>query len=282
MNRSNRPDQKFRDKKSSDKKDPAGGSGRGGSSRFSRPPQRQEPPKEVFVVEGLAAICEYVRHKPDCLLQVWVVENAEKEARERLSGYGVTPKLAPVRDLEDRPGRRSPVWAEVRLVPKSDAELGASGRTKDVIVALDHVEDPRNLGAIVRTAAFFGVREILVPEKRQVLLTDASVNTSQGGFALADLFICVNLGRALETLKEQGWWIVGADMDGEPFEKVAGFYDKTVLVLGAEETGISQGIRAKCDRVVSIPGIPGGLESLNVAVAGGILVSSFASVIRNP
>ena len=234
------------------------------------------------MVEGLAAVCEYARHRPDSLLKVWSVESAEKEARSRLAAFGITPQLAAVRDGEDRPGRRSPVWAEVRLLPKTESEIAQVERPRDLIIALDHIEDPRNLGAIVRTAAFFGVREILVPEKRQVLLTDASVNTSQGGFALTDLFMCVNLGRALESLKDRGWWIVGADMDGESFDKVAGFYDKTVLVLGSEETGISQGVRAKCDRMVSITGVSGGLESLNVAVAAGILVSSFAAAIQKP
>jgi 23S rRNA (guanosine2251-2'-O)-methyltransferase len=90
----------------------------------------------------------------------------------------------------------------------------------------------------------FGVREVLVPEHRQALLANASVNTAQGGFALCDLVVVVNLGRALEELKELGYWIIGADMGGESVDVIrTANYGKIVLVMGSAESGLAAGIR---------------------------------------
>jgi 23S rRNA (guanosine2251-2'-O)-methyltransferase len=170
------------------------------------------------------------------------------------------------------------VFAKVVLsaVPAADWVGRIAKNPQSFILALDHVQDPRNLGAILRSAAFFGVRSILVPERRQVLLTQASVATAQGGFALCDLVCTVNLARTLRDLKDHGYWILGATMDGETIDRVAGQYEKTVLVLGAEDTGLSRGIEDTCDRKVAIRGA-GQLDSLNVSVAAGILLNAFTN-----
>jgi 23S rRNA (guanosine2251-2'-O)-methyltransferase len=90
--------------------------------------------------------------------------------------------------------------------------------------------------------------------------------------------VVVNLGRALEELKELGYWIIGADMGGESIDAIRGSkYGKIVLVMGSEESGLAAGIRTKCDRLVSIAGRPGGLESLNVSVAAGILMQQLGT-----
>jgi 23S rRNA (guanosine2251-2'-O)-methyltransferase len=144
------------------------------------------------------------------------------------------------------------------------------------VIVLDHISDPRNLGAIVRTAAFFGVRHVIVPEKRQVLLTQAGVNTAQGGFALSDLVVVVNVSRALEELKRNDYWILGAAMGGNPVSTVRGRFNRQVLVLGSEDKGISQHVLGRCDVQVAIPGAPKSLDSLNVSVAAGILIHGLA------
>lgn len=233
---------------------------------------------DVFRVEGLAAVLEYLRHKPSAVRAVWCTESASREALPELQKFSVTPrKFVPSRE-DSQTGRASPVWAEVKLQALDPGEFAARIKERaelrqDLILALDHVVDPRNVGAIVRSAAFFGVREVLVPERRQALLANASVNTSQGGFALCDLAVVVNLGRVLEDLKEAGYWIIGADMAGDSIAEIkASDYGKVVLVMGSEESGMAAGIRAKCDRIVSIQGRAGGLESLNVSVAAGILM----------
>lgn len=184
----------------------------------------------------------------------------------------------------DKDGQRhqvmpaAPVVAKVThcAIPAGDWLHGLVKTPESLVLALDHVQDPRNLGAILRSAAFFGVRTIVVPERRQVLLTQASVGTAQGGFALCNLVCTVNLTRTLRDLKDQGYWIIGATMDGEPVSQVAGQYDKVVLVLGAEDTGLSRMIDETCDRKVAIQG-DGKLDSLNVSVAAGILLNAFTN-----
>ena len=236
--------------------------------------------EEEFIVEGEAALAEFFRFRPNRVLCV-VCEDA---VRERLCGID-QPKQVEWIDAttwENRHGEfvsKSGVWAIVRIVPLSESDLiGKIGnREKSVIIALDHVTDPRNLGAIARSCGFFGVKEIVVPKKRQVLLTNASVATSQGAFALTDLCVVTNLNRILEKMKDNGYWIVGADMDGEAIKEVAGFYEKVVLVFGAEGGGISDQVLKKCDRIVSIKGNDIRLESLNVSVAAGILLHGFQS-----
>ncbi|MEZ4741983.1 MAG: TrmH family RNA methyltransferase [Bdellovibrionota bacterium] len=109
---------------------------------------------------------------------------------------------------------------------------------------------------------------ILLPKDRQVKLTNASVATSQGGFSLVELFCVTNLVRSLKKLKEMDYWIIGADMGGEDYKDVAGFYDKTVLVLGSEGSGLSHIVRKSCDRIVAIGGREDGLESLKCFSCG--------------
>ncbi|NDE13597.1 RNA methyltransferase [bacterium] len=238
---------------------------------------------DLFRVEGLASVMEYLRHRPKAVKSVWCTDAASREATPALKEFGVSPKrfVPPKEDLQS--GRASPVWAEISLESLEQADFFARVRDRaeagdDLILALDHVVDPRNVGAMVRSAAFFGVREVLVPERRQALLANASVNTAQGGFALCDLVVVVNLGRALEELKELGYWIIGADMGGESIEAIrSAKYRKIVLVMGSEESGLAAGIRGKCDRMVSIAGRPGGLESLNVSVAAGILMQQLGT-----
>jgi len=247
--------------------------------------ERASADSGLFVVEGMASVAEYLRFRPKAVKRVFALKSA-------LRNYGEQLKALPaeVLVLDDRAestegvgdsSRRSPVWAEVAVAAIGDDELIAriSSREKDLILALDHVLDPRNLGAIVRSAAFFGVREVLVAERRQALLSNAAVNTAQGGFSLTDLCVTVNVGRMVERLKEKGYWVIGADMRGEPLQSVVGFYDKVVLILGAEESGLSPGVRSKCDRIVSIAGPAGGLESLNVSVAAGVILHSLAGEV---
>lgn len=250
----------------------------------SKPPKKFDKstgrsPAEPFVVEGLAAVAEYIRFRPEALIELSATREQRRNLEAILRGTGVT---LPIRELTSErvsSAIGAPIQALVKLTTLDERALHEriTERAQDLIVALDHITDPRNLGAIARTAAFFGVRELLAPERRQVLLTQASVATAQGGFAVTDLVCVTNLTRSLETLKELGYWIIGTAMDGEPIGEVVGFYNKSVLVLGNEESGLSQLVRQRCDRLVRIDGIPVpgytmGLDSLNVSVAAGIFL----------
>ncbi len=255
---------------------------------------------QTYWVEGLSAVSEYVRWKPSAVREIHC--NArEHDSVKSLLAQGSVRIPVIVRTADDakpqkpsaprRSGRddnrdkrrieaesTAPVAAKVQLagIPAQEWLARLPKSQEKIVLALDHVQDPRNLGAITRSAGFFGIRSIVVPERRQVLLTQASVATAQGGFAVSDLVCAVNLPRALRELKDQGYWVIGATMDGEPAPKLVGVYDKVVLVLGAEETGLSRGVAELCDRKVGIQGA-GQLDSLNVSVATGILLSAFAN-----
>ena len=232
----------------------------------------------MFFVEGIAAISEYVRFRHSRMVAIVCDEKIKSQLIKLNSKLDVD--WLSIEACAEKYGEirtSSSVMALVRIVPIGESDLfdKIAHREKDLIVALDHITDPRNLGAIARSCGFFGVKEIIVAKDRQVLLTGASVATAQGGFALVDLCIVTNLNRYLEQMKEKGYWVVGADMNGEEIQAVKGFYEKTILVLGNEGDGISDQVLKKCDRVVSIKGNGIGLESLNVSVAAGILLNDF-------
>lgn len=232
-----------------------------------------------YFVEGEAALEEFLRFKPSAIKKISCKPALRNQMEALLARYKVRVPIDAAGKSNDKDGGelRAPVVAEVEIVAVDEKRFLETLKKKNppLLIALDHITDPRNLGAIVRSAAFFGIPSIIAPERRQVLLTGASVATAQGGFALCDLVQVTNLGRTLETLKEQGYWVIGADMDGEPIGKLVGEYEKVVLVMGSEDSGMSSSIRQKCDRVVAIAGADVRVESLNVSVATGILLHRF-------
>ena len=241
-----------------------------------------------FFVEGLGAIAEHIRFRPESLVEVVCsardrapVEQLVRSAPRPIPLREATAAKALARDgspAGEQPSGGPPV-AQVNL--KAQPEDVLLGRCRPqgqrhLILVLDHVTDPRNLGAIVRSAAFFGVDQVVVAQRRQVLLTQAGVATAQGGFAHTDLICVVNLVRTLKKLKELGYWVIGMAMDGEPVASLSSEYERVVLVLGSEGEGISHGVRQEVDRLAAIEGRGKGLESLNVAVAAGIALECFS------
>ena len=237
---------------------------------------RSSMPEGLFIVEGIAAVREYLRHKPKSVRKVFAKERAFKTVQEQLQEFDIS--IQKVSETHEQGSMQpTPVWAHVQHEMQDwmsfVSELDhLTDEESSLVLVLDHISDPRNLGAIVRSAAFFGVRHVIVPERRQVLLTQSSVNTAQGGFALTELVVVVNVARAIEELKSKDFWVLGAAMDGEAVGSVRGRYKRQVLVLGSEDKGISQSVLKKCDVIVSIPGGSNSLDSLNVSVAAGILV----------
>lgn len=235
--------------------------------------RRQTSNDGIFLVEGASAVGEYLQHRPHVIRELLYKSGQERVLESMISNRGDLshiPKMLADKDAA------SPIAARIQLSMKSfDRLLSELHEVSKpgLILALDHVQDPRNLGAIVRSAAFFGVKQVVVPNRRQVLLSQAAVATAQGGFALVDLVECVNLARAIDDMKKQGYWALGADMNGESVASLRDFYEHVVVVLGAEDKGLSSLVQKKCDRSISIPGVENGLESLNVSVAAGILLS---------
>ncbi|MHC1742146.1 MAG: 23S rRNA (guanosine(2251)-2'-O)-methyltransferase RlmB [Syntrophobacteraceae bacterium] len=147
---------------------------------------------------------------------------------------------------------------------------------RDPLVLLDSVQDPQNLGALMRSACFLGAKGIILPKDRSVRVTGTVIRIASGATAYLPVVEVTNLGRAIEGMKDKGYWIVGLDVRGDrPIHAV----DLTVplaLVVGSEQKGMRPLIARCCDFLVSIPS-GGPLESLNAATAGAV---ALAEVLR--
>src|SRR5262249_26734021 len=144
------------------------------------------------------------------------------------------------------------------------------GRTP-LLVVLDGVQDPRNLGAIVRSANAFGADGVVIAKDRAAPVTAAAVKASAGATELTPIARVTNLVRALETMKERGIWTVGAVGAAAPAPPAVDLRGPIALVLGAEARGLRPLVLRSCDHKVQIP-MSGRLASLNVSVAAGILL----------
>ncbi len=157
-------------------------------------------------------------------------------------------------------------------------EILAYAREKNeppFLVVCDELEDPHNLGAIIRTAEAAGAHGIIIPKRRSASLSYAVGKTSAGALEYMRVARVPNIPATLEELKKAGCWIYGADMDGENYRKTA-FSGAVVLVVGSEGKGMGRLVREKCDFVVSLP-MKGKINSLNASVAAGILMYEIAS-----
>ena len=138
------------------------------------------------------------------------------------------------------------------------------------VVMLDHLEDPHNFGAIIRTCAAAGVTSIIIPKDRSVKVTDVVMKTSVGTINCVKIIMVSNLVDAIKKLKKQGYFIYSADMHGENY-RTLDYSGKRVLVIGNEGKGISNLVKDNSDFLVTIPINPK-VESLNASVAAGILI----------
>ena len=142
------------------------------------------------------------------------------------------------------------------------------------IIVLDKIEDPHNLGAIIRTAECAGAHGVIIPERRSAGLSYTVEKTSAGALEYMPVVRDKNISAVLQKLKDKGIWVYGADMDGEHYKKV-NFDGAVALVIGNEGKGISPLVAKDCDVIVSLP-MKGKINSLNASVAAGILMYEIA------
>ena len=139
-----------------------------------------------------------------------------------------------------------------------------------LVLVLDEITDPHNLGAILRSADQFSVSLVIVPERRSAQANTTVIKVSSGAAQYVPLARVTNINREIEYLKNNGFWVYGAAMDGKPIYKTV-FPKRTVLIMGSEGKGIGQLTQRLCDQLVSIP-MTGHIDSLNVSVATGIVL----------
>jgi len=139
-----------------------------------------------------------------------------------------------------------------------------------VVVVLDHLEDPHNLGAIIRTCEAAGIDCIIIPKDRSVSINSTVMKTSAGALERVNVVMVTNLNNTLSRLKELGFWIVGTDMNGTDYRDID-YSGKVALVIGNEGNGMSKSISNSCDFIAQIP-MYGKINSLNASVAAGIVI----------
>lgn len=205
-------------------------------------------------------------------------ESYHRDLIELAQKAGIEPEMLPwpefrrvggVSDEDKHQGavvltRPRPVLTEADLNDLADAR---------VVLALDQISDPQNLGTILRSAAFFGVDAVLVLKNRAAEVSPLVARIAVGGAELVRIFRITNLARSLEILKSHGFWIYGLDERGPATLGETEFDAKTVLVVGAEGEGLRQRTRHECDALVRIPGGRPGLESLNAGVATAVALA---------
>ncbi len=142
--------------------------------------------------------------------------------------------------------------------------------TEKKIIILDHLEDPHNFGAIIRTCEAYGIKSIIIPKDRSVTVNATVMKTSTGALEYVNIYEVANLRNAIEFLKDKGYFVYGAEADGKNYEEVS-YADRMVLVIGSEGNGMSKIVRDGCDEIISIP-MMGHVNSLNASVSAGVLI----------
>src|SRR5580693_6765343 len=161
-----------------------------------------------------------------------------------------------------------------------DLIAGATESPPALLVALDNISDPRNLGAIVRSVAAFGGHGVLIPQRRSASVTAVAWRTSAGAAARIPVARATNLTRALKGWADRGVRVIGLDADGDTALDDLDGTDPTVVVVGSEGKGLSRLVRQTCEEVVSIP-MAGHTESLNASVAAGVVLAEIARQRRS-
>jgi 23S rRNA (guanosine2251-2'-O)-methyltransferase len=195
----------------------------------------------------------------------------EKNISVRFEDRGQLDRLADSRDHQGVVALAAARAAGTLEEILAAANAGAGRGEKGLIVLLDGVEDPHNLGAIIRTALAAGANGVVIPERRAAGLTDTVARASAG--ALSHLLVAkvTNLVRTMEELKEAGYWLIGLDERADKSYTQADYTSSIGIVLGGEGKGLHELTRKRCDFVVSLPTI-GPVKSLNVSVAAGVVL----------
>lgn len=140
----------------------------------------------------------------------------------------------------------------------------------DIVVMLDHLEDPHNFGAIIRTCEAAGVKDIIIPKDRSVKVNSTVMKTSAGCLDRVNIYEVTNLVQTINHLKKNNYWIIGTDMEGTDYKQID-FGGKIVIIIGNEGNGMSRLVKESCDFIATIP-MQGEVNSLNASVAAGIII----------
>lgn len=251
-------------------------------SQAEAEPKRREEPRELpdDVLIGRNAVTEALKSGRG-INKLWIAsgdrEGSVAEIVALAKERGIVVQYVERAKIESLAGghRHQGVLAYVAPVPYVELEdilkRAEEKGEPPFLVLLDELEDPHNLGALLRTADATGVHGILIPKRRSVSLNATVAKTSAGAVEYVPVARIGNIAQTLKKLKEKGLWVAGADMDGEKAYYEADLTGPLVLVVGSEGKGMSRLTKEACDFIVRMPMV-GRINSLNASVAGSILM----------
>jgi 23S rRNA (guanosine2251-2'-O)-methyltransferase len=246
----------------------------------SRRPARKDTDSSVEWVYGRNPVVEALRAGVP-VAALHVAEGTERDARLREAlliavEHGISVLEVPRTELDRVTSNGAHQGVAVQIPPYEYAHpddlltRAYDAGEVPLVVALDGVTDPRNLGAITRSAAAFGAHGVLVPERRTASMSASAWKTSAGAAARIPVARATNLNRALKSYKDAGLLVVGLDMGGEvELPELEAATEPLVLVVGSEGKGLARLVRENCDIIVSIP-MTSATESLNAGIATGV------------
>ena len=262
------------------------------AKRTQSPQQRRRPDKrtdETETVLGRNPVVECLRAGvPATALYVALGTEADERLTEsvsRAADLGIAILEVPRTDLDRMATNHLHQGIALQVPPYSyahpdDLLAAANGSPPALLVALDNISDPRNLGAIIRSVAAFGGHGVLIPQRRSASVTAVAWRTSAGAAVRIPVARAPNLTRALKGWADRGVRVIGLDADGDTVLDDLDGTDPMVVVVGSEGKGLSRLVRQTCEQVVSIP-MAGEMESLNASVAAGVVLAEIARQRRS-
>ncbi len=257
------------------------------AKRAKSPPTRRRPDKrtdETETVLGRNPVVECLRAGvPATALYVALGTEADERLTEsvsRAADLGIAILEVPRTDLDRMATNHLHQGIALQVPPYNyahpdDLLAAANGSPPALLVALDNISDPRNLGAIIRSVAAFGGHGVLIPQRRSASVTAVAWRTSAGAAVRVPVARAPNLTRALKGWADRSVRVIGLDADGDTVLDDLDGTDPIVVVVGSEGKGLSRLVRQTCEQVVSIP-MAGEMESLNASVAAGVVLAEIA------
>jgi 23S rRNA (guanosine2251-2'-O)-methyltransferase len=257
------------------------------AKRAAKAQQRRPAKKtdDTEVVLGRNPVLECLRARvPATALYVALGADADERLTESVriaADSGISILEVPRHDLDRIAANGLHQGVALQVPPYSYAHpddvlaSATHGADPALLVALDNISDPRNLGAIVRSVAAFAGHGVLIPQRRSASVTAVAWRTSAGAAARVPVARATNLNRTLKNWADAGLQVVGLDADGDTTIDQLDGTVPTVVIVGSEGKGLSRLVRENCDTVVSIP-MAGPMESLNVSVAAGVVLAEIA------
>ena len=243
-----------------------------GGRRSSRQDSRHKPPPDVAQIWGYHPVREALRSPRREIIRLWATADAAERLADEIAARDIKPSIVTLDDIFARLPADSVhqgLLLEARPLESLDIEdLPAKG----LVLVLDQVTDPHNVGAIVRTAAAFAVDAIVTTERHSPHMTGVLAKAASGGLEHVPLCVVVNLARALEALGDKGYLRVGLDSDGPASLEETVLSRPLALVLGAEGKGLRRLSRENCDVLARLD-MPGAIRSLNVSNACAVALA---------